>query len=166
MKAIALFLSLVVAFLLVGTPQKSEAQTYRYLTYSFRNGNFIMKRSTGGTPIPLPVLGLEYRIDTPNITLPDVNNVSPYVNGIFTGIRLLFGNPGPTDTFAGYDRYDFVRLLNQEISAKRGNYIGAYQQSQLFTSDTARVGVYYYDTDSLLYRVRTASGWQSLQPKE
>jgi hypothetical protein len=162
MKAIALFLSLVVAFLLAGTPQKSEAQTT--LSYEFRNGNFILRRSTGGRPIPWPVLSVSFKVDTPNIFFPTSTQVLPLVNGFFAGIRIGYG---PTaDTFPPYNRFDFVRLMNQEISAKKGNYIGAYQQSQLFTSDTARVGVYYYDTDSLLYRVRTASGWQSLQPKE
>jgi hypothetical protein len=159
MKAIALFLSLVVAFLLVGTPQKAEAQVT--LSYEFRNGNFILRRSTGGTPIPWPVLSLAFKVDSPNVFF---TQVIPTVNGFFAGIRIIYG---PTaDTFPPYNRFDFVRLMNQEISAKKGNYIGAYKSNQLFTPDTARVGVYYYDTDSVLYRVRTASGWKSLQPKQ
>jgi hypothetical protein len=165
MKAIALFLSLVVAFLLVGTPQKAEAQTT--LSYEFRNGNLILRRSTGGTPIPWPVLSVSFKVDTPNIFFPQFGTqVLPLVNGFFAGIRIGYGPNSNNDTFPPYNRFDFVRLMNQEISAKKGNYIGAYKSNQLFTPDTARVGVYYYDTDSLLYRVRTASGWQSLQPKE
>lgn len=162
MKAIALFLSLVTALLLAGTPQKSEAQTL--LSYEFRNENLILRRSTGGTPIPWPVLSVSFKVDTPNIFFPTSTQVLPLVNGFFAGIRIGYG---PTaDTFPPYNRFDFVRLMNQEISAKKGNYIGAYKLNQLFTPDTARVGVYYYDTDSLLYRVRTASGWKSLQPKQ
>ena len=161
MKSIALFLSLVVAFLLVGTPQKAEAQTT--LSYEFRNGNFILRRSTGGIPIPWPVLSVSLKVDTPNIFFPTSTQVLPLVNGYYAGIRILHGPTG--DTFPPYNRFDFVRLINQEISAKKGHYIGAYKLNQLFTPDTARVGVYYYDTDSALYRVRTASGWKSLQPK-
>lgn len=159
MKAIALFLSLVVAFLLVGTPQKAEAQVA--LSYEFRNGNFILRRNTSEIRIAWPILSTSFKVDSPNVFFTQVN---PLLNGSFAGIRIIYG---PTaDTFPPYNRFDFVRLMNQEISAKKGNYIGAYKSNQLFTPDTARVGVYYYDTDSVLYRVRTASGWKSLQPKE
>jgi hypothetical protein len=163
MKAVALFLSLVVAFLLVGTPQKAEAQTT--LSYEFRNGNLILRRSTGGTPIPWPVLSVSFKVDTPNIFFPTSTQVLPLVNGFFAGIRIQYGPNSNNDTFPPYNRFDFVRLMNQEISAKRGNYLGAYKNNQLFTPDTGRVGVYYYDTDSALYRVRTSGGWQSLLPK-
>ena len=164
MKSIALFLSLVVAFLLVGTPQKAEAQSM--LSYGFRNGNFFLRRSVPADVFTWPVLSVSFKVDTPNIFFPQTGTiVTPLANGFFAGIRIQYGPSYNNDTFPPYNRFDFVRLMNQEISAKKGNYIGAYKLNQLFTPDTARVGVYYYDTDSALYRVRTASGWKSLQPK-
>jgi hypothetical protein len=151
----------IIAVLMVFAIGTANAQNYNVLSYDFRNGNMTLRRN-GAVFLNVPIMSTYFGIcySTAICVYGD------RALNINTGYRLLYFPMIGRDTIIGYTRQQATDLLNQAVSVKRGNYIGAYKQSNLYVSDTARVGVYYYDTDSLLYRVRTASGWKSLQPKE
>jgi hypothetical protein len=69
--------------------------------------------------------------------------------------RFIYGVSN--DSLNGYTALNFCRLLNQGYF-RTANYLGAYKYSQLVTTDTSTTGNYYYDTDSVSFRVKRASG--------
>lgn len=137
-----------------------NAQSYKIISYEFKNGIMILKRD--GVAI------CKSDVNTTYFGNCYVNNICSYSdrNLTYQLCRLLYFPVNNRDTIIGYTRAQAIDLLNQAVNAKKGNFLGSYKVNGLFVPDTATIGNYYYDTDSALFRVRTeASGWQSLLPK-
>lgn len=147
-------------FFLVALVATTSAQN---LTYGFQSGSLIVYRSNRSIAT-LPVLGLS--VDT--VQRPTVGYASAYldfkVNGA-TKLRLTYS--ASNDSINSRTAFQARNILNQDINGQRGNYLGAYKKSELISSDTANVGYYYYDTDTVSFRFKRATGgFQSLQPKD
>lgn len=140
-------------------PTTAEAQN---LTYSFENGNLILKRS--GTRIKtLSVSGTT--VDTVQRPTAYTSAYLDFYNNGVLQIRLTYA--AANDSINGRTAFQAMNIINQDLNGQRGNYLGAYKKSELISSDTANTGYYYYDTDTVSFRFKRASGgFQSLQPKE
>jgi hypothetical protein len=153
------FLLLTATLLFACEPSTATAQN---ITYSFENGNLIIKRS-GVRVKTLSVMGTT--VDT---TQRPTAYTSAYLkffnNGVLTYTMTYSAS---NDSISGRTAVQARNILNQDLNSQRGNYLGAYTKAQLITSDTAVTGKYYYDTDTVSFRFKRASGgFQSLQPKD
>lgn len=132
------------------------------MTYGFSSGSIVINR-TGVRSVSVPVLGLQ--VDTVQRTSTGFTSTPlRFLNNGVVALTIYYGPSN--DSISGRTVVTARNLLNQAISAQRGNYLGAYTKAQLIAPDTATVGNYYYDTDTVSFRFKRASGgFQSLQPK-
>lgn len=150
-----LFFFLSVLLFAVACEPSVKAQN---LTYSFANGNIVVRRSNNVVKA-LNVIGTS--VDT--VTITSVRYLRFSNNGT-TQLTLAYG--ASNDSINGRTWVQARNIINQDINSQLGNYLGAYTKANLITSDTAIVGKYYYDTDSVTFRFKRAvGGFQSLQPK-
>lgn len=154
------FLLLTAVLLFACEPSTATAQN---ITYSFENGNLIIKRS-GVRVKTLSVMGTT--VDTTQRT--SAGFTSTPLRFLNNGVLTYTISYGPSnDSISGRTVVAARNILNQDLNSQRGNYLGAYTKAQLITSDTAVTGKYYYDTDTVSFRFKRASGgFQSLQPKD
>lgn len=148
-----------ILFLVVLAVTSAKAQN---MTYSFSSGSIVINR-TGVRSVSVPVLGLQ--VDT--VQRPTTGYTSAYLDFNVNGARQLrITYAAANDSINGRTAVAARNLLNQAISAQRGNYLGSYTKAELIAPDTATVGNYYYDTDTVSFRFKRATGgFQSLQPK-
>jgi len=138
-----LFFFLSVLLFAVACEPSVKAQN---LTYSFANGNIVIRRSNNVVKA-LAVIGTS--VDT--VTITSVRYLRFSNNGT-TQLTLAYG--ASSDSISGRTWVQARNIINQDISGENSN------------SDTAIVGKYYYDTDSVTFRFKRAvGGFQSLQPK-
>lgn len=153
MKKIFFFLS--VLLFAVACEPSVNAQN---LTYSFANGNIVVRRSNNVVKT-LNVIGTS--VDT--VTITSVRYLRFSNNGT-TQLTLAYG--ASNDSINGRTWVQARNIINQDLNSQLGNYLGAYTKANLITSDTAITGKYYYDTDTATFRFKRAvGGFQSLQPK-
>lgn len=150
---------LFTATLLFACEPTAKAQN---ITYSFANGNIIVKRNSSTVKV-LSVMGLS--VDT--VQRPTIGYASSYLRFINNGtVQLTLTYSASNDSISGRTAVQARNILNQDLNSQRGNYLGAYTKAELISADTAVTGKYYYDTDTVSFRFKRASGgFQSLQPK-
>jgi hypothetical protein len=145
------FLLLTAVLLFACEPSTANAQN---ITYSFENGNIVIKRS-GIRAKTLAVIGTT--VDT--VQRPTIGYASAYLRFLNNGIvTYTITYAAASDSISGRTAVAASNILNQDLNSQRGNYLGAYTKAQLISADTAVTGKYYYDTDSVSFRVKRASG--------
>lgn len=155
-----LFFFLSVLLFAVACEPSVKAQN---LTYSFANGNIVVRRS-GSVVKSMNVIGLS--VDT--VQRPTIGYASSYLRFINNGtVQLTLTYSASNDSINGRTAVQARNIINQDLNSQRGNYLGAYTKAELISADTAVVGKYYYDTDTVSFRFKRAiGGFQSLQPKD
>lgn len=145
-----LSIAFLFAVLLSVAPVNTSAQT---LTVTKLNGQTTIT-STKGTRIPA-FTNAGSVADTVRIAGTVTKTYVRIKNSGVEQYRFIYGISN--DSLSGYTVLNFCRLLNQGYF-RADNYLGAYKYSELVTPDTGTVGNYYYDTDSISFRVKRASG--------
>jgi hypothetical protein len=142
-----LFFFLSVLLFAVACEPSVKAQN---LTYSFANGNIVVRRSNNVVKA-LAVIGTS--VDT--VTITSVRYLRFSNNGT-TQLTLAYG--ASNDSINGRTWVQARNIINQDISGENSNYLGAYTKSELISSDTSIIGYFYYDTDTAAFRVKRAVG--------
>lgn len=153
-----LLLFVTTLLLLSCEPTTAEAQN---LTYGFQSGSMIVYRS-GASIATIPVLGTT--VDTVQRPTAYTSAYLDFYNNGARKLRLTYADAN--DSINGRTAFQAMNIINQDLNGQRGNYLGAYTKANLISSDTTNTGYYYYDTDTVSFRFKRASGgFQSLQPK-